>query len=167
VTGPKDGSDGPDLNQLCPGCEAEIRATFQFCPSCGRALQDPAAAQPGPQGIRRRRTTALFAYLVDYPALAERMDPEPLHVLVDPLLGELSEVVEAEGGRVERVVPDSILATFGGRRANEDDPRRAVDAALRMMRSAQARSEESSTPLRLRIGINSGLIVFAAVADDL
>lgn len=148
----------------CPGCGAETQPSFQFCPSCGRPLQG-AAAKPDPAETRRRRAITLFADLVGFSTLAEHMDPEHLHALLDGVFAELSEAVETEGGRVERFTGDGLLATFGARTAHEDDPRRAVDAALRMMQNVRVRSVDTPAPLQLRIGINSGLVVFAPVAD--
>jgi adenylate cyclase len=155
----------PLRSRPCPGCGAATQPSFQFCPSCGRPLQGPAAPKPEPVETRRRRATTLFADLVGFSTLAEHMDPEHLHALLDGVFGEMSEAVETEGGRVERFTGDALLATFGGHTAHEDDPRRAVDAALRMMQSVRARSVDTPAPLQLRIGINSGLVVFAPVVD--
>jgi len=92
------------------------------------------------------------------------MDPETLQGVLDAVFGDLTAETEAGGGHVERIIGDAVLATFGSRTAHENDPLRAVDVACRMRERLQARSAETSLPLRLRIGINSGVVVLAPVA---
>ena len=72
----------------------------------------------------------LFADLSGYTAIAERLDPEAVKALVDRCLGRLGEEVERVGGRVDKYMGDNVMAIFGAPVAHEDDPERAVRAAV-------------------------------------
>ena len=159
---------GTSLERGCPSCGATLPADAAFCPSCGARLEDapptasPAAAvAPG----ERRIVTVLFADLVGFTTLAEHLDPEELRTLMTETLSELTEEVERRGGWVEKFIGDAIVAVFGAPIAHEDDPERAVETALAMLEVARRRSDETPTPVQLRIGINSGLVIAGAVGD--
>jgi len=113
----------------------------------------------------RRRVTILFADFVGFSTLAEHMDPEELQSTIAGVFEELSGVIEEREGRVEKFVGDALMATFGTPIAHEDDPLRALEAAATMRDVVAARSMDLETPLRLRIGINSGLVVAGMVGD--
>src|SRR5207245_2295819 len=66
---------------------------------------------------------------------------------------------------VEKFIGDAVMAIFGAPLAHEDDPERAVEAALAMLRVVERRSSSAVLPLQLRIGINSGLVVSGRVGN--
>jgi adenylate cyclase len=107
----------------------------------------------------------LFADLVGFTTLAEHLDPEELRTLMTETLSELTEEVERREGWVEKFIGDAIVAVYGAPVAHEDDPERAVETALSMQDVVRRRSEGTPSPLALRIGINSGLVVAGAVGD--
>ncbi|HEX3511429.1 MAG TPA: adenylate/guanylate cyclase domain-containing protein [Solirubrobacteraceae bacterium] len=117
----------------------------------------------------RRTVTVLFADLSGYTAVAERLDPETVKTLVDRCLGRLSEEVERVGGHVDKYIGDAIMATFGAPVAHEDDPERAVRAAVGM----QAAMEELNRRLlggydlefALCVGINTGEVLAGKMGD--
>ncbi|HJP65820.1 MAG TPA: adenylate/guanylate cyclase domain-containing protein [Actinomycetota bacterium] len=113
----------------------------------------------------RRPVTVLFADLVGFSSLAEYMDPEDLRTLIGETFTALTAEVEARDGMVEKFIGDAVMAIFGAPVAHEDDPDRAVDTALRMLEIVRQRSAAMSSPLQLRIGINSGLVVSGTVGD--
>ncbi|MDQ4130352.1 MAG: AAA family ATPase [Actinomycetota bacterium] len=106
--------------------------------------------------------TALFADLVGSTALAEQMDPEEWVGLVNRAFAVMSESVERYGGTVAQFLGDGILALFGAPTAHEDDPERAVRAALEM-RDAIGRATE----LQIRVGVNTGEVVVGDIASGL
>ena len=160
---------GSSLEQVCPSCGASLPADASFCSSCGAKLENdapqvspsPVAASPG----ERRIVTVLFADLVGFTTLAEHLDPEELRTLMTDTLSELTEEVEHREGWVEKFIGDAIVAVFGAPIAHENDPERAVETALAMLDVVRRHSETTPTPLELRIGINSGLVVAGAVGD--
>ena len=67
------------------------------------------------------------------------------------------------GGRVDKIVGDALVALFGAPTAHEDDPERAVRAALRMQATVTAYAGELDAPVRVRIGVNSGEVLVGAL----
>jgi adenylate cyclase len=162
------GGCGKALADTCPACGAEVIAGFRFCGTCGQELGEPVEpvkpVAPGPT-TERRRVTVVFADLVGFSTLAEHLDPEHLNALVTETLRELSAEVERRGGSVENFAGDSLVAIFGAPQAHEDDPERAVASAVAIRDAIAHRSETTPAPLRVRVGVNSGLVVAGATGD--
>lgn len=154
------GSCGAPLPRVCASCGADVSEDSRVCHNCGRPLTGP---HPDPARLPsgdRRRVTVLFADLVGYSSFAEQLDPEELQVEMTETFEHLAALVEERGGVVEKFIGDAIVAIFGAPVAHEDDPLRAVEVAVRMQETLAARTRDSRTPpLRLRIGINTGLVV--------
>lgn len=159
------GRCGATLARRCPSCGAEATEGFRFCGVCGTALDELPVPAHAPRASERRPVTVLFADLVGFSTLAEHLDPEELRNLMSETFGELSAEVERREGQVEKFIGDAVVAIFGSPRAHEDDPQRAVETALVMLDLVRRRSEGAPTPLHLRIGINSGLVVSGTVGD--
>jgi class 3 adenylate cyclase/tetratricopeptide (TPR) repeat protein len=100
----------------------------------------------------RKVVTVLFADLVGFTARAEQMDPEDVVGLLQPYHARLREQLEHFGGTVEKFIGDAVMAVFGAPVAHEDDPERAVRAALAIRDWA----EEEASELELRIAVNTG-----------
>ena len=135
----------------CPACGAAVAAGDRFCASCGTALRQGGARE------ERKVVTVLFCDLVGFTSGAERLDPEDVRATLGPYATRLRDVLESFGGTVEKFVGDAVMALFGAPAAREDDPERAVRAAL-AIREAVADLNESGLPieLRIRIGVNTG-----------
>ncbi len=84
------------------------------------------------EGVRRERkvVTVLFADLVGFTARAETLDPEDVEAFLTPYHERLRLELERFGGTVEKFIGDAVMALFGAPVAHEDDPERAVRAAL-------------------------------------
>src|SRR3989440_2421208 len=132
---------------VCPSCGKELPGAFPFCPFCGAALT---SAPPGLMHEERKVVTVLFADLVGFTTRAETMDPEDVRALLSPYYARLRAELERFGGTVEKFIGDAVMALFGAPVAHEDDPERAVRAALAIGRYA---GEEG---IELRIGITTG-----------
>jgi len=96
-----------------------------------RAADDGAPASEG-AGADRRPVTVLFADLSGFTALGERLDPEDIRQLQGDLFQLMASAVERYEGFVEKFVGDAMMAIFGAPVAHEDDPERALRAALAM-----------------------------------
>jgi class 3 adenylate cyclase/tetratricopeptide (TPR) repeat protein len=112
---------------------------------------------------RRLHATVLFSDLTGYTALNEALDPEEVAELLNQILGGAGSILEAHGGTVNQFAGDQVKAVFGIPTAHDDDPRRAVSAALELHRfvrelDADMRSRLGHA-LRLHSGINTGLVV--------
>ena len=106
---------------------------------------------PGGTSRRERKVvTVVFCDLVGFTAQAESMDPEDVEALLRPYHERVRSEVERHGGTVEKFIGDAVMALFGAPTAHEDDPERAVRAALAIREFA---IEEG---LELRVGITTG-----------
>ena len=97
------------------------------------------------------------------------MDPEQVKRLVDRCFERMVEVVAEFGGRVDKILGDGMLVLFGAPVAHEDDPERAVRAALRMQDDARRargrqRPAHGIDEIRMRIGINTGEVLVGTLA---
>ena len=107
--------------------------------------------------------TVLFADLVGFTTLSERLDPERVKNLMDRCFERLAADVTAFGGQVDKVVGDAMVALFGAPVAHEDDAERAVRAALRMQESLLDESAEIGQVLQIRVGVNTGEVLVGAM----
>jgi class 3 adenylate cyclase/tetratricopeptide (TPR) repeat protein len=137
----------------CPSCAVDNPAGQRFCGSCGTALGAPATAAPPEE---RKIVTALFCDLVGFTATSESADPEDIDRMLGAYFALARTQIEAHGGVVEKFIGDAVLGVFGVPAAHEDDPERAVRAALRICDDAERLETPGGAPLRLRIGINTG-----------
>ncbi len=156
----------------CANCQFDVSSGFAFCPGCGSKLTAAVAESPIVPQADRRSATVLFADLSGFTSIAERLDPEDVRTLQTDLFGALKSVIAHYDAFVEKFVGDAVMAVFGAPLAHEDDPRRAVNAALDMHAAAATLSERwrhrLGRPLTLHIGINSGRVVagnLGAAAD--
>jgi class 3 adenylate cyclase/tetratricopeptide (TPR) repeat protein len=137
---------------VCASCGQDNPEGFRFCGSCGAAL-----AAPAPPREERKVVTVLFADLVGFTARAEQMDPEDVRALLTPYHAHLRSELERYGGTVEKFIGDAVMALFGAPQAHEDDPERAVRAALAIRDWVREQEEE----LQLRIAVNTGEALIA------
>ncbi len=99
----------------------------------------------------RKVVTVLFADLVGFTSRAESLDPEDVDAILRPYHDRLRSELERHGGTVEKFIGDAVMALFGAPTAHEDDPERAVRAAL-AIRDAMA----DDGRLQVRIAITTG-----------
>ncbi len=143
---------GTALVQRCSNCGAANPVGAHFCLQCGAPLQGTGAAE-------RRVVTVLFADLAGSTLLAKTMDPEPMRALTARFFAAMGEEIARYGGTVEKFIGDAVMAVFGMPVAHEDDPERALRAALAMQRRLAGLNTELETDLHLRIAITTGEVV--------
>ena len=127
------------------------------------ALRCPARPEDSVAAEERKLVTLLFADVSGSTRLAEELDAEVVRELMGAYFALAREEIEARGGTVEKFIGDAVMAVFGVPVAHEDDPARALRAALgirkrlvELNRRLQAEAVRSS---QVRIGINSGEVV--------
>ncbi|HOX48789.1 MAG TPA: adenylate/guanylate cyclase domain-containing protein [Spirochaetales bacterium] len=109
----------------------------------------------------RRTATILFSDMKGFTALSERMDPEEMDALMTRVFGLFEEIIRSHGGSVEKYIGDALVAVFGVPELHEDDPSRAIHAALEFL--ARIREENACLVgrdlcLSFRTGIHTGLV---------
>ena len=177
--------------RACPRCDASVATDARFCASCGQALGEAtdvdatiharlSATAPAPliEKMRaaklsgeRKPVTALFADVVGSTSMAEQMDPEDWTAMMNSAFEQLSKAVFRYEGTIAQLQGDAMLAFFGAPVAHEDDPERAVLAALDMIEATNEFSAElqrtQGIDFRIRAGINTGPVVVGNVGSDL
>ena len=165
---------GSKLAAACPACGTSNPPQARFCGECGaRLLSDEAAAAAAarppvatPGGsvggsattsqeapvAERRFVTVLFADLVGFTTLAEGRDAEAVRELLSEYFELARTVIERYGGTVEKFIGDAVMAVWGAPVAREDDPERAVRAALELVDAVRGLGPE----VQARAGVLSG-----------
>ncbi|HTD20070.1 MAG TPA: adenylate/guanylate cyclase domain-containing protein, partial [Ktedonobacteraceae bacterium] len=151
----------------------------KFCIECGTALlprgnnghqqqpQNNQQTQPLSNELlanpeERRLVTIMFADITGSTPLADRLDPEDMRAILTGYFNLMTEQIRKHDGTVEKYIGDAVMAVFGAPIAHEDDPDRALRAALDMQaalaRFNQQRQiiDSEATRLQMRIGINTG-----------
>ena len=184
---------GTALPSQCAACGATLRPESRFCGSCGtRAGADvsppaPVVAAPvsyTPKHLadkilksrsalegERRQVTVLFADMAGFTSLAEKLDPEEVHRVINDCFEVITAEVHRFEGTINQYTGDGVMALFGAPIAHEDSARRAVHAALGIQRalseySARLQAERGLT-VAMRIGLNTGPVVVGRIGDDL
>ena len=119
--------------------------------------------------MERKIVSVLFADLVGFTTLSERMDPEDVATVQDAYFAAVRETIGRYGGRLEKFIGDAAMAVFGSPRTRDDDAERAVRAGLALISAIQqvaARVGLGEGELQLRVGVNTGEVVHAESGPD-
>jgi class 3 adenylate cyclase/tetratricopeptide (TPR) repeat protein len=135
----------------CWSCGSELPPAARFCSSCGASVQDALQRHE-----ERKVVSVLFVDLVGSTAQADRRDPEDVRATLVPFYEGLRLDIERFGGRVEKFIGDAVMALFGAPVAHEDDPERAVRAALDIRRTMARLNEDRRLDLNVRISVATG-----------
>ena len=186
------------LQVSCPKCGFRASAEFAFCPKCATALAAAAVAERDTQAMlshvvqrlipkafadrllatrgqvshERRMVTILFSDVKGSTAMAEHLDPEEVMDIMSGAFEFLIQPIYRYEGTLARLMGDAILAFFGAPIAHEDDPERAIRAALEIVQgageyAARLEREQGIQGFNVRVGINTGLVVVGEVGSDL
>lgn len=192
---------GQPLERVCPNCGEPIEGSPKFCKHCGHQLKEEevkvreaqvtrsqsldALRRATPQSMasrimeerdrlqgERKLVTALFVDIVGSTAMAESMDPEDWRDVVTGSHEVVSEAVYRYEGTIAQLLGDGVLAFFGAPLAHEDDPERAIRAALDILETTGEYERELQEAgqvddFEVRIGLNTGLVVVGNIGSDL
>ena len=109
---------------------------------------------------RRRQVTVLFADVSGFTSMSSGLDPETVAGVINDAWARLDSVIVGHGGHIDKHIGDGVMAIWGMPSTREDDPERAVRAALAMQHELEA---ANSNGLRMRVGINTGPVHVGAV----
>ncbi len=145
----------------CSHCVQPLPFAVTYCPHCGQ----PQTSATGSLWMGDRRlVTILFADLASFTATSENADPEDVIDMLNQVFTRLAVEYDREGGYLDKTVGDQLMVLFGAPRAHEDDPVRAVRAALGMQQAmeelAPLMKEKVGHAFKLNIGINTGIVVW-------
>jgi class 3 adenylate cyclase/tetratricopeptide (TPR) repeat protein len=145
----------------CPACGEENPERAKFCLNCATPLT---AAEP--TGESRKVVTIVFADMAGSTAIGERLDPEALRRLQARYFDGMTAVLERHGGTVEKYIGDAVMAVFGIPQLHEDDPLRAVRAAIEMQHAIGALNVDLERDYGVRIAIRIGVHTGEVVSSD-
>jgi len=158
--GEQDGSAGASPSQA--------RAPRSYTPKhlADKILQSKSALEG-----ERKQVTVLFADVKGSMELAEQVDPEEWHEILDRFFQILTDGVHRFEGTVNQYTGDGIMALFGAPIAHEDHAQRACYAALRLGEELRGYAAElrarRGLNFSVRMGLNSGEVVVGRIGDDL
>jgi class 3 adenylate cyclase/tetratricopeptide (TPR) repeat protein len=129
-------------------------APLPSAPAPERATPPEARSAEG----ERKLVTVLVAGI----AVAER-DPEALRDLLTAYFERLLPAIERYGGTVDRFSGEEIVALFGAPKAHENDPERALRAALDMREALGSFNRARPVSVAVQFGVNTGLVYAGGV----
>ena len=177
--------------QRCPQCDSPNPAGQRFCDSCGNSLiatnasqerRDPRSYTPKHLADKilqsksalegeRKQVTVLFADVKGSMELADQLDPEEWHRILDRFFQILTEGVHLFEGTVNQYTGDGIMALFGAPIAHEDHAQRACYAVLQLRDQIASYAtdvkREHGVGFSTRMGLHSGEVVVGSIGDDL
>src|SRR3954449_6134880 len=142
------------MDVACPSCAELNPERAKFCLECGSPMG--AAIAPAPSRESRRTVTVVFADMVGFTTLGERLDQESLRRVMDRFYAEMRQAIEGETGTLAKFIGDAVLAVWGTPEVREDDALRAVRAAEAMRRSLAGLNEDLGERWGGRVGMRTG-----------
>jgi class 3 adenylate cyclase/tetratricopeptide (TPR) repeat protein len=184
---------GRKLELVCNQCNKTNPPGSKFCNECGHNLNGlihpPALDYAEPQSYtpkylaqkilktrssiegERKIVTVFFADVANFTSLAEKLDPEDAHNIMDGAFQILMENIHRFEGTINQFTGDGVMALFGAPVAHEDHFQRACHAALSIqsdLKNYGAKLKKTyKVDFLMRIGINSGPVVVGSIGDDL
>jgi class 3 adenylate cyclase len=183
---------GNALVQRCTNCDSELPPQAHFCMFCGEPVlvqtrQDEsrfhklASATPdelakklraaSPLSGERRQVTVLLIDVVDSTSLESRISEPAWSEILNETFIHLTPAIYRYEGTIARLLGDSVLAFFGAPVTHEDDPLRAVNAALEALQDSQQYIQQIQTrynlPFNLRACLHSGEIEIGPLRENL
>jgi class 3 adenylate cyclase/tetratricopeptide (TPR) repeat protein len=184
---------GAKFKVACPACKADIPFGRKFCGECGHRLIPISEHLPvdysqlqsyTPKHLaekiltnrsaiegERKLVTVLFADVANYTAMAEKLDPEEIHQIMDGCFRILMDEIHHYEGTINQFTGDGIMALFGAPIAHENHAQRACYAALSIQRALEDYREklrgDYGVGFKMRFGINTGMVMVGAIGNDL
>src|SRR5213593_1712807 len=119
----------------------------------------------------RKSVTVMFSDVSGFTAMSERLDPEEVHAIMDRAFEVILNQVHRYEGTINQFLGDGVMALFGAPIAHEDHAHRALCAALAIQRELEPLAADvrrsHAIEFRMRVGINTGLVVVGAIGKDL
>jgi class 3 adenylate cyclase/tetratricopeptide (TPR) repeat protein len=169
----------PDI--ACSNCGTKNSARHNFCNKCGNKLiftdSRPDAGCSAPSlskvahdfhlstGIigERKHVTVLFSDMTGYTSMGDMLDPEEVKEITGGIFQKIADIVQKYEGFIEKYIGDAIVAIFGASKSSEDDPVRAIKAAIEIhefvLQTSPGLQSKIGQPISMHSGIHTGLVV--------
>jgi adenylate cyclase len=106
-----------------------------------------------------RRVAVMFVDFRGFTAGAQSRTPQEVVDRLDGAFAVLVDILDREGGIVNKFLGDGFLALFGAPLETSDAAHRAVAAGREMLTAMERINAQTSWPLRIGIGIHFGEVV--------
>lgn len=119
-------------------------------------------------GAARRVLSILFADLVGFTDLSERLDPEDVAAIQQEYFSRAHDAITRHGGNVEKYIGDAVVGSFGVPQATDHDAEHAVQAGLAIVEAVAEVGDSLGLPegaLQVRVGVNTGEVVATPLPD--
>lgn len=137
-----------------------IKSAFRYYLSpdvIDRVLEDPSLLRLGGE---KRIISSFFSDVAGFTSISENLSPEELVHLLNDYLSEMTDIILAHGGTLDKYEGDAIIAFWNAPLNQPDHAVRACNAALECQKRLEELrpifAEKSGHPLSMRIGVNSG-----------
>ena len=151
-----------DREAGCHQCGQANPVGVKFCGECGAPLRTK---------CQRKQVTVLFADVCGFTGMSERLDPEDVRAIIDRAFDVILDAVHRHEGTINQFLGDGVMALFGASTAHDDDPYRAVRAALAIQEGLESLRAEvqhaHGVDFRMRIGIHTGPVVVGVIGNGL
>lgn len=129
------------------------------------ALQTAQALTAPPSETQQRRmVTVLFADVSGYTAMSEHLDAEDVRDTLNALWERTDTIILEQGGKIDKHMGDGVMALWGAEEVREDDPERALSAALKMQQALTTLPTTPEQPeLKMRIGLHTGPALLGSI----
>ncbi|HOK23208.1 MAG TPA: adenylate/guanylate cyclase domain-containing protein [Candidatus Hydrothermia bacterium] len=114
----------------------------------------------------RRSVTVIFGDIKGFTSLSEFLDPEDLQELIDKIFKEFKEIIERNGGYLDKFIGDAVMAVFGAPVAYGDDARRAILTSIAMQKYLEKLNSVERVNIKMRIGVNTGEVLWSSIAGE-
>ena len=184
---------GNKFESICPKCGISNSPQYKFCYECGADLKNlketilidysnPHSYTPKFLADKilttrssiegeRKLVTVLFADVANYTSMADKLDPEEVHQIMDGCFKILMDEIHHYEGTINQFTGDGVMALFGAPVAHEDHAQRACYATLSIQKALEDFKEkvmkDFGVDFKMRIGLNSGPVVVGSIGNDL
>src|SRR2546425_3031331 len=181
-------SVNPPTNKFCSECGQRLAGAAPALAAAAAPVAPPARfASPeaytpkhlaekiltskGVMEGERKRVTVMFSDVSGFTTMSEHLDPEDVHAIMDRAFEVILGEVHRCEGSINQFLGAGVMALFGAPISHEDHAHRALCAALAIQEGLKPLQEDvrgaHAIDFRVRIGINTGLVVVGAIGKDL
>lgn len=130
-------------------------------------IRDPSKLSLGGE---KREMTAFFSDIEKFTTISENSQPEDLVYLLNEYLTEMSDIIAAYDGTIDKYIGDAVVAFWGAPLAQTDHAKSAcfasIDMQHRLISLREKWMREGRPPLNVRIGLNSGSMIVGNMGSD-
>jgi class 3 adenylate cyclase/tetratricopeptide (TPR) repeat protein len=170
----------PDAQKFCGECGAPLSPSLSAAATTERLSSAPASYTP-PHLVQqvlasrsalegeRKPVTVMFCDIANSTPLAARVGAEAMHGLLNRFFELALAEVHRYEGTINQFLGDGFMALFGAPVAHEDHARRALLAASAIRERLRETSGDDIAlrDVRVRMGLNTGMVVIGAIGDNL